>query len=324
MAIPTGDTIGILSDNLRLRQSVMPIPKKRATGWAKKLNLPRGGPTVIYTGQMYQLIPYIETMVAAQERLASSPLAGMTGLGRRMNRFVNIMRFMARPAASTAAEYDRVLTDIALLLQTAGVDFGYLYEDDLYSGALAHDLGLDAVVALHARRVLEAFKRHGVRSVITVDPHTTNMLRTVYPSLVDGFTVEVKSYLEVLTTKSLQIRRDQTKDLVIHDSCVLARYEGVVEEPRQLLRAAGVTLNEPENTGRLTWCCGGPVESLYPEKALANAQRRVDQLRKAGPEGVTMCPLCLANLRRGAAGTMQFQDISRYLADAYVSQTEVS
>jgi Fe-S oxidoreductase len=106
---------------------------------------------------------------------------------------------------------------------------------------------------------------------------------------------------------------------VLHDSCVFARYEGVVDEPRELLAAAGVTIRDPENTGRQTWCCGGPVESLYPAKAAANAEKRVAQLRSVASDAVTMCPMCFVNLSGAAGSSMRFKDISEYLREAYDS-----
>jgi Fe-S oxidoreductase len=127
----------------------------------------------------------------------------MSGLGRRANRVVNVLGLAARPPARERAEYDRILADIARLLRSAGVEFGYLYSDDLYAGALAWDMGADEVVAAHARRVAAVFRAHGVREAITVDPHTTTMLRSVYPSLVGGFDVRVRSYLEVLAERGL-------------------------------------------------------------------------------------------------------------------------
>jgi Fe-S oxidoreductase len=319
MPLPTGDVIGILGDNLRLRGSVLPIPRRASTRWARELDLPRGGETVLYTGQMIQLIPFIERLVKAEERLGGSFLARFTGLGRRLNRLLNLSAFMGRPRARERAEYDRILIDVATLLQRAGIEFGSLYEDDLYSGALAYDLGLDGVVAAHARRVYGVLAKHGVKQVITVDPHTTHMLRTVYPRLVgrdSGNGLRVQSYLELLAERQLPLAASLSEELALHDSCLFARFEDVVEQPRALLAATGATLREPRNARRLTWCCGGPAESLYPEKALAQAQRRVEQLRSAAPEGVTMCPLCLVNLQKAAGGTMRFRDISHYLARA--------
>jgi len=319
MPLPTGDVIGILADNLRLRRSVLPISTRSATRWARGLDLPRGGTTVLYTGMMYQLIPYIEGLVKAETRLGDSPLSKFTWLARKINKVVNVSTFMVWPSADLKAVYDQVPINVARLLTAAGVQFGYLYKDDLYSGALAHDLGADEVVATHARRVHEVFKKHGVRTVITIDPHTTNMLRSVYPKLLPGYDLEVKTYLEVLAEKSPAVRTPLSGEVAVHDPCVFARYEGIVKEPRTLLAAAGMTVKEPEKSGRMTWCCGGPVESLYPAKALANAQKRVEQLRAAGSEVVTMCPMCFVNLTGAAPEGVAFNDISHYLHRAFVS-----
>ena len=319
MPLPTGDVIGILADNLRLRRSVLPIPKKVATKWTEGLGLRRGGDTVLYTGMMYQLIPYIEGLVKVEQRLGDSWLAKLTGFGRRVNRVVNVSAFMARPSAEERALYDQVPINVVHLLRKAGVAFGALFEDDLYSGALAYDLGADEALAEHARRVQAVFKKHGVKTVITVDPHTTTMLRSVYPKVLDGYDVDVRSYLEVLAEKGLTPSAMLSGDVAFHDSCVFARYEGIVDEPRELLAAAGVTIRDPENAGRQTWCCGGPIESLYPAKAAANAAKRVEQLRAAAPDGVTMCPMCFVNLSNAAGDTMHFKDISQYLREAYTS-----
>jgi Fe-S oxidoreductase len=321
MPLPTGDVIGILGDNLRLRKSVLPVPAKVATKWTEGLGLPRGGETVLYTGMMYQLIPYIEGLVKAVSKMGDSWMAKYTSLGRTANRFVNVSAFMARPSAEERARYDQVPINVVHLLRKAGVEFGALYEDDLYSGALAYDLGLDEVVVEHAKKVHAAFRKHGVKTVITIDPHTTTMLRSVYPKILEGYDLEVRSYLEVLAERGFagngQAARQLAREVVLHDSCVFARYEGVVDEPRELLAAAGVTVRDPENTGRQTWCCGGPVESLYPAKAAANAEKRVAQLREAGTDAVTMCPMCYVNLSNAAGETMCFKDISEYLREAY-------
>jgi Fe-S oxidoreductase len=321
MPLDTGDVIGILGDNLRLRKSVLPLPAKVATKWTEGLGLPRGGETVLYTGMMYQLIPYIEGLVKAELKMGDSWMGKYTGLGRKVNRIINVSAFMARPSAEERARYDQVPINVVHLLRKAGVQFGALFEDDLYSGALAYDLGLDEVVEEHARKVHTAFKKHGVKTVITIDPHTTTMLRSTYPKILKDYDIEVRSYLEVLAEKGFGSNGHSAQrldgEVVLHDSCVFARYEGVVDEPRELLAAAGLTLRDPEYSGRQTWCCGGPVESLYPVKAAANAANRVAQLRGAASEAVTMCPMCFVNLSNAAGSTMRFKDISEYLREAY-------
>ncbi|MHB1496719.1 MAG: (Fe-S)-binding protein, partial [Acidimicrobiales bacterium] len=146
-ALDTREVIGILTDNLRLRGSVLPVPARRATAWARELDLPRGGERVLYTGTMYHIVAYTERLVSLQQRLGSSRLASLVPLARRMNRLVNGMPLVAWPTRSERAEYERVPTNVAQLLRRAGIEFGYLYEDDLYTGVLAYDLGAEDVVA---------------------------------------------------------------------------------------------------------------------------------------------------------------------------------
>ena len=321
MPLPIGPVLGILSDNLKYRGSVLPLSKSRATGWSKGLNIPNGGETVLYTGQMYQLIPSIDAMAGQMALFENSVITKLFGLGRFVNKFINLAFFMSLTASKAMQqENDQVLRNIAGMLRKADVEFGYLYDQDIYSGALIYDEGMDESFASHARRVFETFRRNGVRRVITVDPHTTNILRDVYPKFIKDFDIEVKSYLEVLAEKNLSVVREQSKGLVIHDSCVYARYEGTIEQPRRLLTNAGVTVKEPELHGRSTYCCGGPIESLFPSKAHEIAKNRVDQLRDEGENIVTMCPICQVNLRKAAEGSCRINDISEALADAYLSR----
>lgn len=318
MPMPTGATIGILADNLKKRNSVLPISTSGATRWARGLDLPRGGETVIYTGLMYQLIPYIAAMSKAQGKVEDSWLADFVGIGRYVNKVVNISAFMALPPGSMKETFNTMLANIARLLKKSGVEMGYLYGEELYSGALIYDLGADHIFEEHARKVYRSFKKNGVKNIITVDPHTTNMLRSVYPKIIKGYDLNVKSYLEVLFERNIRPVREIGGEAVIHDSCVYARYENMLNEQRALLSGAGVMIREPRDCGRFTLCCGGPAESLFPKKAVRQASKRLEQLKEAGGNVVTMCPICYVNLGKAADSGIAIEDISSYLARAYL------
>jgi len=320
MPLPIRDVLGIFSDNLRTRKCVVPLSPGRVDAWAKGLDIPFGGETVLYTGQMYQLIPAINSMSAIMAKFENSWSTRFFGIGRILNRIANISWFMSGGDGKEQTKYNNILRNIAALLKTAGVDFGYLYGKELYSGALVYDEGLDDVFAEHATRVYRVFKENGVKRVITVDPHTTNMLKSVYPKIIDGYDLIAQSYLEVLAEKEMTFAKRIPLELVVHDSCVYARHENIVDEPRRLLKAAGATIHVPELSGRLTQCCGGPLESLFPGKAHEVAQKRVAQLADCGKSIVTMCPICMANLKRAANNTLEITDISEHLFNSYCTQ----
>lgn len=317
MPLPIKDILGILADNLQYRKGVIPLSSGKVNLWAKGLDIPYGGETILFTGQMYQLIPSINAMATVMAKLEDSWITRFIGLGRIINRIVNLSWFMSLGAGKEQKTYDNALRNIALLLRAAGIKFGYLYDRELYSGALVYDEGVDDVFAEHASRVYRIFKENGVKQVITVDPHTTNMLKTVYPRIIDNYELIVKSYLEVLVESGMQCVKPLALDLVLHDSCIYARHEGIVEQPRQLLKKAGARVHVPDLSGRLTQCCGGPLESLFPSKSHTLACNRISQLAECGNQIVTMCPICLSNLKRSAPATSDIQDLSNYLCAAY-------
>jgi len=317
MPVPIKNTLGILGDNLRQRGSALPLGRRTASAWAKGLDLPRGGATVLYTGQMWQMVPAINAMSRQLGKYENARTAWLFGFARSMNRLVNLTPLLARTTAKDRRAYNERLRNIVRLLRAAGVDFGYLYEKDLYTGALAHDEGLDRGFVRHAQYVQRTLRAAGVRSLITVDPHTTNMLRTVYPKVLPGFDLEVRSYLEVLAARTFPPLQQLREKATMHDSCVYARTEGVLEQPRRLLAGGGVTLVEPELSGKLTFCCGGPLETLFPGKSAEIARRRMAQLTACSPNVITACPLCLANLNRVVPAGAEVRDISDYLVRAY-------
>lgn len=324
VSLPKKAILGILTDNLALRGSVLPLSGKVSTEWAKGLDIPRGGETVLYTGHMYQIMPYLAGMASTMRSMEDSWLTKFMPLGRLANKVVNISGVFAHAGKQARQPYNDSLRSIALVLKECGVQFGYLYEEELYTGALVYDLGVDAVFERHARRVGDLLSRKGVKRVITVDPHTTNVLRHVYPEVLDGFSIEVQSYLEVLANRGVEVKRPLEGTVVIHDSCVYARYEEVIEEPRRLLRESGLRVTSPDLSGTLTHCCGGPIESLFPGKARVIAETRMKQLAAAGERVVTMCPICLVNLQHAGGGNnRQINDISEYLARSLLGAPQV-
>jgi Fe-S oxidoreductase len=316
MALPIIDSLESLADTLGIRRSQLPIPVESAIAWTRGLNLPRGGETVLYTGLTYQLVPYLEALAAETRRREGTAVSFPERI-RRLEHHVHLAGVLARPSAEERAPYDEILRNIARLLLAAGVTFGSLYEEDLYTGAFAEGGLSEEELRTDAERVAEVLRRHGVRRVITVDPHTTHLLASVYPSILPDFQVEVRTYLEVLAERRPELGRPLAFRVALHDACLYARRAGGQEVPRVLLTEAGVDVAEPEFHGQETWCCGGATESLFPDLAEENARARVAQLAEAAPNAVTMCPLCLFNLRKGARGTVKIDDISHYLFAAY-------
>lgn len=89
--------------------------------------------------------------------------------------------------------------------------------------------------------------------------------------------------------------------ITYHDSCHLAHGQGIVQEPRALLKSlSNIELVElPE----ANWCCGsaGVYNITQPETAAELAHRKLDNIRKTGCSVVvTANPGCLLHLQKFA------------------------
>ncbi|MET1101057.1 MAG: (Fe-S)-binding protein [Pyrodictiaceae archaeon] len=314
------DLLSMIAENTRRTGLPLPAPKEAMYSWARELGIPGEGEVYLYTGGLYQLVPYINSLVRQLEGLEGRRVTGRLALklAKAVSRVLDLSK-IARPDPSEVEYSNSVLRAVTKLLRAAGVSYAYLYEDDGYSGILLYDLGLVEEFSRHAQNVYSRLRNRGVRKIITIDPHTTYALRQLYPKYIDGFDIEVTNYLELLAEKldkgELVFSRRDRGELVIHDPCYYARFEEILDEPRRLLQAAGYKVREPRRTRKLTYCCGGPVEAISPSLSKRIAETRVEELREYSTRIVTLCPICYANLTRVAKG-VEIRDIALYLLDA--------
>lgn len=295
----------LVRENLFRRSFPLPADSSICTKWAEGLR--RGGRRVLYTSCMYQLAPLIARAVELLERSGASAgglRAKLTGLGARL-----LGGLALRPSEEDLEWAQRVLKSIAGMLAKAGVEFGVL-DDEPYSGALLYELGFEEDFAEYAKRVYKYFKDKGVEEVITVDPHTHYTLEKVYPKYVDGFDIRVANYMDYIRPTRASVDK-----VVIHDSCLYARYLDRYDVYRRLLDSVKVQhVEDPYVTGRAySGCCGGPVESVRPDVAKSVAKLRVGQLAKLSNIVITVCPICYVNLSR-AGGGVKIYDLAEVLS----------
>jgi Fe-S oxidoreductase len=278
------------------------------TQWADGLKLPSHGSPLLFTARMYQMLPYVvqTTEMAAK----AQPLVPMLSvkLLSKMAEYAGalagdpIIRLGARREAEIRSRTRSALRGIVAALRKTGIDAAYLFEKEPYSGVLLYDLGMEDAVAPIARNVCRTLRSAGSQTVLTVDPHTTFMLRQIYPRYVSDFNLDVRHYLEILAgrencfpdTKPAGI----PDEIVLHDSCVMTRDLGIVEPARTILSRLGVAVVEPENRGVDTACCGGPVEYAYADLSRSISCIRARELAGNCRDVLVACPICLINLMK--------------------------
>lgn len=163
-------------------------------------------------------------------------------------------------------------------------------------GALARALG-DPSLAEELNAGVPALVGAAAQ-VVAMDPHCLSDLRALLPDreVVDASTALVREL------PRLRFRPAGTR-IAWHDPCLLARGEGVIDPPRNLLAAAGFAVAEPPHHGREVMCSGAGLGMplIDPDAAAATASRRAGELQQAAPHAVTGCRRAADALN--AAGT---------------------
>ncbi len=311
--------IGFVESSMREHGLPVPVSREVIYRWSEGLGLPGRGDTYLFTGGLYQLAPYIEAMVRFASVIEKDGM--LSGIASRLS-----STFIARSLARALARVDRVKVErfnsivrgIALALRGSGVSYAYSRGADAYSGVILYDLGLEDLFAEHASRIYKSLKVEGARRIVTIDPHTTLVMRDVYPRYVDGYDLEVHSYLELLHSRPGGSAG--AGEVVIHDPCLYARNLGIVEEPRKLLHSLGYRVREPRRARRMTYCCGGPIEALFPTLAKRVAKTRMNELAMTGASIVVMCPICLTNLSSVAPSGVNVRDLGELLGESGTSE----
>jgi len=309
-------------DNMRRSNNPLGISGDKLSLWAKGLDLPKKEECLLYTGCEYQLLPYVLTLVNQIKRMGPFGYEGGVLLSMAMG-----LRKLGLDATSTFASltakdeeyYNDVARTYARILRRHGIRFGYLGEEEPYSGALLYEFGLIDEFAEHARKVVKLFRERNVRKVIVTSPHALEAFRVLYPQFVEGFDIEALHFTEALLShkQTIPMELKEPMEVTFHDPCHLARTLNMSEQPREALsRVKNLTLKEvPYANKRWTTCCGAPIETLLPTISESVAARRVEELASSGANtALTMCAFCLANLRKAASGgKLRVMDFAEFL-----------
>jgi Fe-S oxidoreductase len=237
-----------------------------------------------------------------------------------------------------AAAFDdrnrRVARAVVTCLDAAGVSFAVLGQEEACTGDPARRMGNEYVFQILAGQNIETLNRYGMgeRTIVTACPHCFNTLGSEYGQLGGTYRVVHHSTFlaDLVASGRLVLGEDglPVGRVTYHDSCYLARYNGVLAAPRAVLGALpGVELVEMANAGRQTFCCGAGGGRMWMEETRGtrvNAARTLQVLDTGAATVATACPFCMVMLRDGltdagrgdGADGVTARDISELLAAA--------
>jgi Fe-S oxidoreductase len=173
-------------------------------------------------------------------------------------------------------------------------------------------MGNEYVFQLLAAGNIETLRTYGPPRIVTACPHCFNTIANEYPQL--GGTFEVIHHSAFLA----DLLRDgrlatlvgpegaAARRVTFHDACYLARYNGVIAAPRDVLGAVdGLELTEMDRHGRDSFCCGAGGGRMWMEEGRGtriNAERARQALATGADAVAVGCPFCLTMLGDGLAG----------------------
>ncbi|OIK21362.1 heterodisulfide reductase-related iron-sulfur binding cluster [Bacillus amyloliquefaciens] len=212
----------------------------------------------------------------------------------------------------------KIAVSFAKLLNEAGVSFAILGNKEKNSGDTPRRLGNEFLFQELAEHNIGEFEKHGIKKIVTIDPHAYNMFKNEYPDF--GFRAEVYHHTELLaelvSQGKLKPLHPVNETITFHDSCYLGRYNEVYEPPRAILKAIpGVQLKEMERSRENGMCCGagGGLMWMEEETGARINTARTEQALSVSPTVISSgCPYCLTMLGDGTKAKEAEDEIGTY------------
>lgn len=228
-----------------------------------------------------------------------------------------------------AGSYDdrgkRTSTAMVKILKAAGVDFAILGPEERCTCESARRLGNEYLYQSATREIIETLGRYSFDRILVTCPHCLNTLANEYPAF--GATYRVTHHAEfigeLIDSGKLTPKARTGNAVAVHDSCYLARHNGITEAPRRVLEAAGRRPADPAASGLKGLCCGAGGGRMWLEET---AGERINRVRAAelaatgAGAAATACPFCATMLADGLKandrGDVEIRDIAEYAADS--------
>jgi Fe-S oxidoreductase len=219
------------------------------------------------------------------------------------------------------------------ILQKVAVDFGILGMNEMCCGGRAYDMGYRTDFQTRANANLKAWKRAGVKTVITPCAECFHTFSRKYTAKA-GSQIKVIHMVqfvdELIKAGKLKLAKPVKLKVTYHDPCHLGRqgepyvpwdgkekkifgqavcYDppkpkyngafGVYQPPRDVLKAIpGLQVVEMERIKEAAWCCGagGGAREAYPEFSRCTANERLEEAQSTGADAIaSACPWCERN-----------------------------
>lgn len=208
------------------------------------------------------------------------------------------------------------------ILKELGIKVGILLEERC-CGEPARRIGDELMFTEILKFNGELLSKFKFKTLLVSCPHGYNVFKHEYPQYGYLFKVEHHSQLLARLIKEGKIRAQLQviKKITYHDPCYLGRWNGIYDEPRDIIRSIDriKLLEMPRNKERSFCCGGGGGHAFYEMKRGERISKlRAEEAKSTGADMIVVaCPFCNIMLRSEAINLdMEVLDISEILLRA--------
>jgi len=189
----------------------------------------------------------------------------------------------------------------AEILHASGVSWAVLGKDEKCTGDAARRAGNEFLfmqLATENVATLNAAMVARPKTIVTTCPHCFHTLAHEYKDFGGHYTVKhhTEYIAELIEAQKLELL-PMNGTVTYHDPCYLGRHNGVLREPRQVIQAAGLVLQEPPRHGVNSFCCGAGGAQFWKEEEPGNERvstHRYRELKATGAGTIAVgCPFCM-------------------------------
>lgn len=211
-------------------------------------------------------------------------------------------------AGSFDARAQKVTVAFAKILQTVGISFAILGNEEQCTGDPARRAGNEFIFQMLALQNIQTLNMYGVQKIVTACPHCFNTLKNEYPALGGKYEVIHHTQLlqQLISEGRIKLQGGgafKGKKITYHDSCYMGRVNGVYEAPRQVLETLDADLVEMKRCKTNGLCCGAGGAQMWKEDEPGDKRINVERAEEALSTGAEIvaanCPFCITMMQDG-------------------------
>jgi Fe-S oxidoreductase len=195
-----------------------------------------------------------------------------------------------------------IANSLVWLLRAAGVQLGFLGNDEPCCGEAVLSVGHEPYFTEIAEKTSEVFLERGVTRLVTVSPHCYDVFANHYPQFESKLEpLHYTQYLaQLVKDDRLKFEHPVDARITFQDPCYLGRHNQEYDAPRVVMESIpGVELVEMDDSKENGLCCGGGGGRMWLETVIGErfSDLRVKDAVDVGAEMLaTACPFCVVCL----------------------------